>query len=411
MKIIGLLLVALLEVSVCLAASPQVTVVYPTGKYPDDVNNVQTAVSAGGAVLLKSVNRHGLPTAFNFLLRSSTQAGPNPSGVDLEVDVRVLGESGAGRMTTILGGYQPFAGGSPVRRDIEGIDFKSPLSAAMRFLGSTGLTIIGNRIEDTIPEVFPNPAIPTQSDGIDVYNSFTGLTSISGSILIAENFIRVTDGQNLNGIQFDTVAADIQVRDNTIEIAGADTGCESFCLGISAVHLGGKAQFSRNFVTLAHGSAEASGIGLFYVPFRSARVLVTDNIVGSECPDSDGIDLIASYSAGEAIIGAIVTNNIIWLEHSQSGAMNLDGIVSNSVVNNNALYGNAMDGISISYDTDPATELQTNNSVNGNNLHGFTSGMADIFLDTTSSNTQGTDVCQRVVDAGTNNHVMCRREQ
>jgi hypothetical protein len=44
-----------------------------------------------------------------------------------------------------------------------------------------------------------------------------------------------------------------------------------------------------------------------------------------------------------------------------------------------------MYGISISFSTDPSTEFQTNNIVNGNNLHRFKSSVADLFLDTTSS--------------------------
>lgn len=42
------------------------TVVYPTGVYQDDIKNVQSAVSAGGTVLLKATDQFGTPTAFNF---------------------------------------------------------------------------------------------------------------------------------------------------------------------------------------------------------------------------------------------------------------------------------------------------------------------------------------------------------
>ena len=42
------------------------TVVYPTGQYPADVNNVQAAVSAGGKVLLKATDTAGVFTPFNF---------------------------------------------------------------------------------------------------------------------------------------------------------------------------------------------------------------------------------------------------------------------------------------------------------------------------------------------------------
>ena len=42
------------------------TVVYPTGSYPLDVQNVQAALDGGGTVLLKATNAAGVPTAFDF---------------------------------------------------------------------------------------------------------------------------------------------------------------------------------------------------------------------------------------------------------------------------------------------------------------------------------------------------------
>src|SRR6266576_5757478 len=41
-------------------------VVYPTGVYPTDVQNVQAAVDQGGTVVLKARSTAGVPTHFNF---------------------------------------------------------------------------------------------------------------------------------------------------------------------------------------------------------------------------------------------------------------------------------------------------------------------------------------------------------
>jgi hypothetical protein len=47
-------------------AALAVIVVYPTGDYPTDVQNVQAAVDQSGTVLLKAQNAAGVATTFNF---------------------------------------------------------------------------------------------------------------------------------------------------------------------------------------------------------------------------------------------------------------------------------------------------------------------------------------------------------
>ena len=68
-----------------LAAGP--TVVYPTGQWPADVDDVQAAANAGGRILLKAVNASGVPTAFNF----GSPDNLRHRGVAFEVPVEVSG--------------------------------------------------------------------------------------------------------------------------------------------------------------------------------------------------------------------------------------------------------------------------------------------------------------------------------
>jgi hypothetical protein len=42
------------------------TLVYPTGSFPLDVQNVQAAIDGSGTIILKATNSAGQPTAFNF---------------------------------------------------------------------------------------------------------------------------------------------------------------------------------------------------------------------------------------------------------------------------------------------------------------------------------------------------------
>lgn len=51
--------------------------VYPTGTYPLDVQNVQSALDGGGTVLLKATDAAGIPTAFNSGLPTLRAGGWN----------------------------------------------------------------------------------------------------------------------------------------------------------------------------------------------------------------------------------------------------------------------------------------------------------------------------------------------
>ena len=102
------------------------TVIYPTGQFPADVNNVQAAVNLGGAVLLKARNAANVFTPFNF--------GPAVDGsgtIFLNTDVRITGETVAGRMTTISGGDTPFRSYEPVNSAFHKLYFDGPRMAAV----------------------------------------------------------------------------------------------------------------------------------------------------------------------------------------------------------------------------------------------------------------------------------------
>src|SRR5262245_54067987 len=89
------------------ASEPDARIVdiYPTGRWPRDVQNVQAAVDAGGTVRLKAVDFTRTPTAFNFGGDSQTIGS-----VRLHTDVIVVGEEAGSARTTIRGGTIPFFG-------------------------------------------------------------------------------------------------------------------------------------------------------------------------------------------------------------------------------------------------------------------------------------------------------------
>src|SRR5262249_12282311 len=132
----GLMAAGLVMSSAALAG--QTVAVYPTGLFPDDVYNVQAALDDGGSVLLKAGDAQRNSTAVNF--------GPHDftgSGVNLNTDVVLSGEITGGHQTTIEGGFIPVLGVVPVKSRVEGIDFESPLGAAIILVASSGAEIVG----------------------------------------------------------------------------------------------------------------------------------------------------------------------------------------------------------------------------------------------------------------------------
>ena len=182
-------------------------VVYPTGNFPADVENVQAAVDGGGLVLLKATNVDGQSTSFNF--------GPPVrgvgSGVDIESDVWVLGETTGTHTTTIAGGFIPFFGLNGHVR-IESLDFEAPLLSAIIVVRSTGAEIVGNRITSVVPELLDFGL--TEGRAIKfLANSHP----ITGTVVVADNVILDMHADLSDAIVFDEVEADVHIEGNCIE--------------------------------------------------------------------------------------------------------------------------------------------------------------------------------------------------
>ena len=173
--------------------------VYPTGDPIKDVPEVNAAVRGGagpsgtvypggGTVTLKATNASGAPMAFNFgeLEYNLTFAPNDPLSryfsdinnhrVRVNKPVDIKGETVNGNMTTIIGGYQPFAIG-PAATDIpdgdvtiQGIHFKdsgmTSISVA-RTKPEYSVNILGNRFTGQLYEYFGGKDKPCwkSSDG------------------------------------------------------------------------------------------------------------------------------------------------------------------------------------------------------------------------------------------------------
>jgi hypothetical protein len=361
-------------------------VVFPTGEFPADVENVQAAVDQGGVVLLKATNVHDQPTAFNF--------GPpdfTGGGVDVETDVWILGEATRSQMTTIEGGVIPFFGLDGHVR-IEAIHFDGPLLSAVIVIQSTGAEIVGNRITGVVPVDFGF----TEARAIKfLANSLP----ITGTVVVADNVIQDMHPADFSdGIVFDRVEADALIEGNRIE--------EVEGTGIILISSRGAVTISDNFIVPGPGmlpDAIGNGIGIINnanVDTSGSSFEVSDNEVICENPFADGIWLAGN---GVTIDAPVVASNHVTMQGSFFGGITLYGDVSHARVSNNRVDGDgafALDIFALSPD-----DLADSNTFVGNNTSGFEAFFADLFLDAHTRDTVFVGRSGTVIDLGTGNQI------
>jgi hypothetical protein len=386
--------VAALGAALCLAGPSQAAsatavpdrVVFPTGEWPADVENVQAALDQGGTVLLKAADASGRFMAFDF--------GPTlPGGgsVNLTTDVRLRGETVQGHMTTIRGGYFPILGTVPVRATISGIHFDGSGQVAIVIVSSSGLEITGNLITNVVGD-------PDFGEAIGIFTwSVPSPEDISGTILIADNVIAVDPGgvaNSADGVVVAGAVADVSVIGNRI------TGAHRQGM---LMYRTGRVSVLGNLVVPGAGNPDIEfGNGVVVNSPLEDRVLIRDNTVMCANPFADGIILM---ERGSAVSGAVIDGNVVVMHGSVSGAISLYGAVGNSRVRSNRIWGDGAYALQVAQ-LDPGAMASSNRFL-GNNLSGFTSSVADVFFDVNTGDNLLVGRCASVLDLGTNNHTTC----
>ncbi|MFN2624113.1 MAG: hypothetical protein ABR611_14850 [Chthoniobacterales bacterium] len=376
------------------------SVVYPTGLFPLDVQNVQAAIDGGGTVILKATNSVGQPTAFNF--------GPadvqNGTGANLTTDVTILGERVGQSMTTINGGLAPFLGLMPVKTHIESIDFEGPMDSPIVLISSTGSEIVGNVIRGQVPVPLIFPFRFTETEGIFVAGNNDPQNAITGRIRIADNLIEMSTGDFANGMQFDEVSADIDITGNTVHFLQSNGVVQT--LGILVIRSHGHATITNNLVIMETGDPNAFPAGILFGGYPEARYMVSGNTIITNHPNADGMDAVG-FDVSEGTHGAIITNNHIVM-HSlipTSGGIALVGAVDSSVVSSNTIEGTNGSAIQI-LGFDSATVADSNKAL-ANNISQESASVSDIFLGPFSTNNLVAGQCATYVDQGIGNHTTC----
>ena len=374
------------------------TVVYPTGIFPTDVQNVQAAINQGGTVLLKATDSAGHPLAFNFGTFN------DDAGVNIVNDVSITGELVGANRTTIDGGVTPFlifAG----RNSIEGIKFDAPALKAIRIRGSNGTSIIGNEIEHVVP--LPGHIFST-ADGIDVFPQVGRPASdISGNLVISGNTFGDLIGNFAIAIQVDSVAANVTISNNTFQLgqSASDLGFVDSA-AIATIRCHSPVAISGNMITIGPGVV-FSGIVIFGGP--DARYHVFGNTINRQGPFTDGIDVIGLTGDPGVTVSAVIENNSINLlntDIAQGSGIGLLGTVTNSTIQNNVMTGNGPTALYAVGALAPGEQV-SNNRFLFNDIASVNAFVAAIFFDEQTANNIVRGQCVPVLDLGTNNDVSC----
>jgi hypothetical protein len=168
---------------------------------------------------------------------------------------------------------------------------------------------------------------------------------------------------------------------------------------------GSDVRVAENHMTLGIGSPQAAAaFGIEFFGSPSTRFTVSDNTISSDSPVALGITGVNTFDQ-RVLNNAVVFHNRVSLSNSQYGPIYLEASTTNAQIIGNVITGSAADGIVISWEYD-TTEIQVGTEIVGNDMRGFSSS-GDIYLDTTSSDSKGSNACRSVVDLGVNNHVSC----
>jgi hypothetical protein len=400
-----LLLITALMIAPAVAAShPAHSVVYPTGVFPDDVQNVQAAVDKGGVVLLKAVNVSGAPTSFNFSTDLAVAAVSG--GINLTTDVTILGEHSGRARTTILGGFAPILGLVPVKSSIQGIVFERPFDDAIQIAASTGTDVIGNYIHNVVPVKVRvgSGRIITFGDGIDV-GSYGDNTGITGKVRVMGNVIDGLGAIFSNGVQFDTVGAESEVSGNVVvHLNSPDTETGG---GITLIRIQKPIVVSNNLI-IPGASSMSDADGIFVGGDMGARYKVFSNFIYCDGTFADGIDITGGDATGTTgTFDAVIANNFVTTKNASSGApIAVFDLVTNALIEGNFLFGDgyfAMGITTYGFETNTASL----NRFVDNHLEGFSSSFADIFFDANAENNRVIGKCKSLVDLGTGNTSTC----
>ena len=371
------------------AIAAERVVVYPTGQFPADVENVQSAIdslhAAGvdGVLVLKAIDAGGTPTPFNFgddpdpMNRGSIIIGGDPSGSISIRGTKDDDDDDNGPWTTIYGGFVPI---TMQRRDdfeVRNVRFDGAFQHAILVQSATNTIIKNNQILDTVgyPDFFRDPNDPSQ--GIfpltrAIYLEGLGFNAdeITGKILIKANLIDTATAAFTDGITTFFTNAKTTVGNNTIRGINVGIRQDAFLQSFDAVENEISAFVPAPFF-FSGGITASCGNG------EDAQVRIKDNEV-AVADDAGGqaaaIALVGDdfFSPACTITNAEIKGNEIQLTNAFSGiSVGAFGFAGGNVsftgnsIKDNEIAGTTLFGIEVFAFIDSTLPMPTTVMISG----------------------------------------------
>ena len=376
------------------ALGAQPVVVAGTGDPNTDVPAVQAAVDRGGHLILTG--------HFSFDRPATAPAGAAVSRmVTVSKNIMISGSPDQnGDLPAIQGGEWPFfVDALNAQVTIQGLHFIQPKAGAVWVYAVSGLAITGCRIENIVPSAEfaaeasqAGPVSTAIFVGADPHppsaNQLGKPENFSGTLAILNNDIDVGVGttpgaQTLGVVMFNVGKS----PDKEVDIyASGNNIRNSTEPAINFRVIGGRASVQRNvLVTGATGGADEIRV------VGSGSYLIAHNSIdcGWANGAATGINVFATSFAPEA--SAIVVDNDINMSAPEgtvfgasSAGIVIGGFAQGNSVLNNKIRGRAGAALAV---VDRNAGIPGNNSFVANDLDGFQSSLADIFVDMGVTNT------------------------
>ncbi len=382
-------------------AARAITVV-GTGDPKVDVPAVQAAVDRGGRVVLKGHFSFDAPPTV-VELPSLWFSGQAMGMVRISKVVAISGTlDDQGEMPIIEGGSNPFYVEAPgAQVTIQGLHFVHSKALVVRVVAAGGLVIAANRIEGVVRDSKFVCGICVGTSPGDVPPNASNLGqsgNVSGTLWIANNDIdmQATDGGNYLGIAVSAVGkspdkeADLYISGNKI------TNSNERPINIYSV--GGRAYIERNVITTT------GGLGVNVMPSGDVihivgpgSFVIAHNYI--DCAWASGLQagIRLQTRPDEPVSHAIVVDNDVNMLAPEgtvfgitSAAIEIRGSGDGNMVLNNRIRGRANFAISVAASTPgsaDATGVPQNTTFIMNDLTGFKSSRADVFVDADGTNT------------------------
>ena len=392
----GFFIAAGVTLAFAATATAQDITVVGTGDSNVDAPAVQAAVDQGGRVVLKGHFSFDAPPT------AAEQPGGEPFGtIRISKTVAISGTlDDQGQMTAIESGTDPFYVEAPgAHVSIKGLHFLHSQAHVIRVVAAGALVISSNKIEGVASTGGNVLGILIGAvSGVPSGDQLGEAGNISGTLLIANNDIDMQEQAGHNYLAIVVFAAgrspdqevDLHISGNHI--------INSNERPINVYSIGGRAYIERNVITTTGGAGvnvAPSGDVIHIV--GPGSFLIAHNTIDCQWTSGQQAGIRLQTRPGQAVSQAVIVDNDVKMSAPEgtkfgapSAAIEVRGTGDGNMVLNNRIRGRANFALSVASSvpgTSDFTGVPQNTVFLMNDLTGFTSAQADVFVDAGAAHT------------------------